>query len=38
MIAIDLNKQQALAADPKVIQQIHFAGNLVEQKVQQCFS
>ena len=28
MIAIDLNKQQALAADPKVIQQIHFAGNL----------
>ena len=28
MVAIDLSKQQALDADPKTIQQIHFAGNL----------
>ena len=28
MIAIDLNKQQALDADPKRIQQINFTGNL----------
>ena len=28
MIAIDLNKQQALDADPKAIQQINFAANL----------
>ena len=28
MIAIDLNKQQALDADPKAIQQINFTGNL----------
>ena len=28
MIAIDLSKQQALAADPKLIQQINFTGNL----------
>ena len=28
MIAIDLNKQQALGADPKRIQQINFTGNL----------
>ena len=28
MIAIDLSKQQALDADPKVIQQINFTGNL----------
>ena len=28
MIAIDLNKQQALYVDPKVIQHINFAGNL----------
>ena len=28
MIAIDLNKQQALDSDPKAIQQIHFTGNL----------
>ena len=28
MIAIDLRKQQALDADPKVIQQINFDGNL----------
>ena len=28
MIAIDLNKQQALDADPKAIQRIKFTGNL----------
>ena len=28
MIAIHLSKQQALDADPKVIQQINFTGNL----------
>ena len=28
MIAIDLNKQQALDADPKAIQQINFSANL----------
>ena len=28
MIAIYLNKQQALDADPKAIQQINFTGNL----------
>ena len=28
MIAIDLSKQQALDADPRVIQQINFAANL----------
>ena len=28
MIAIDLNKEQALDADPKAIQQINFTGNL----------
>ena len=28
MIAIDLSKQQELDADPKVIQQINFTGNL----------
>ena len=28
MIAIDLNKQQALDTDPKVIQQINFVRNL----------
>ena len=28
MIATDLSKQQALDADPKVIQQISFTGNL----------
>ena len=27
-IAIDLSKQQAINADPKAIQQIHFTGNL----------
>ena len=28
MIAIDLNKQQAVDADPKAIQQINFTANL----------
>ena len=28
IITIDLSKQQALDADPKVIQQINFTGNL----------
>ena len=28
MIAIDLSKQQALVADPRVIQQINFTANL----------
>ena len=28
MVAIDLSKQQALDADPKVIQQANFTGNL----------
>ena len=28
MIAIDLIKQQALDADPKVVQQMTFTGNL----------
>ena len=28
MITTDLSKQQALDADPKVIQQINFTGNL----------
>ena len=28
MIAIDLSKQQALDADPKVMQGINFTGNL----------
>ena len=28
MMAIDLSKQQALDADPKVIQHINFTGNL----------
>ena len=28
MVAIDLSKQQALDADPKVIQQINFRANL----------
>ena len=31
MIAIDLIKQQALDADPKVMQQINFNGNLENQ-------
>ena len=28
MIAIDLSKQQALDADPKIVQQINFTGNI----------
>ena len=28
MIAVDLSKQQALAADPKAMQQINFIANL----------
>ena len=28
MIAVDLSKKQALDADPKAIQQIHFMANL----------
>ena len=28
MIAIDLSKQQALDADPKALQQIHFTANI----------
>ena len=28
MIGIDISKQQALDADPKVIQRINFTGNL----------
>ena len=28
MIAVDLNKQQALDADPRTVQQIHFTANL----------
>ena len=28
MIAVDLSKQQALDADPRAIQQIHFTANL----------
>ena len=31
MIAIDLSKQQALDADPKVIPQINFIGNLARE-------
>ena len=31
MIAIDLNKQQVLDADPKEIKQINFTGNLENQ-------
>ena len=32
MIAIDLNKQQALDADPKAIHQINFTGNLARER------
>ena len=28
MITIDLNKEQALDADPEAIQQVNFTGNL----------
>ena len=33
MIAIDLSKQQALADDPKAIQQINFTGYLENQSI-----
>ena len=32
LIAIDLSKQQKLDADPKVIQQINFTGNLTRRE------
>ena len=32
MTAIDLSKEQALDADPKVIQQINFTGNIDQQE------
>ena len=32
MIAINLSKQQALDADPKLIQQINFIGNLAQEE------
>ena len=32
MTAIDLSTQDALAADPKAIQQINFAGDLEQNK------
>ena len=32
IIAIDLSKQEVLDADPKEIQQIHFAGNLQQER------
>ena len=38
LIAINLGKQQNLDRDLKAIQQIKFTGNVIEQKVQQCFS
>ena len=37
MIAIDLNKQQALDADPKAIQQINFTTNLDRAGIQESF-
>ena len=37
MIAIDLQKQQALDADPKAIQQINFTGNLNQRGVATMF-
>ena len=37
MIAIDLNKQQALDADPKAMEQINFSGNLNRGGNQQYF-
>ena len=32
MIAKDLSRQEVLDADPKEIQQIHFAGNLEQER------
>ena len=37
MIAIDLNKQQVLDADPKAIQQINVTGNLEEVEIRIMF-
>ena len=31
LIAMDLNKQQKLDADPKAIQQINFTGNIIKE-------
>ena len=33
MIVVDLTKQQALDADPKVVQEINFNGNLERDNV-----
>ena len=38
LMAIDLNKQQALDADTKAIQKINFAGNLDQGDGATCFS
>ena len=38
MIAIDLSKQQALAADPRSIQQINFTGNIEPTEIIKMFS
>ena len=38
MIAVDLSKQQALDADPKVIQQINFTANLDRAEIQDSVS
>ena len=37
MIAEDLSKQQALDADPKVIWNINFTGNIDRPAMPQCF-
>ena len=37
MIAVDLNKQQALDADPRVIQQTNFTANLDRTNTRICF-
>ena len=37
MIAIDLNKQEALDADPQTIQQINFTGNLEQNEGETMF-
>ena len=37
MIAEDLSKQQALDADPKVIWNINFTGNIDQPAMPQCF-
>ena len=38
MVAVDLSKQQALDADPRVIQQIKFTSNYIEQAAQESIS